>query len=77
MVPGSLGLLIVEAGTEAVARQALRPAAAGAIAYTGWWEGKFGTVTMRCNAMGREGDEPYTFDVKRAVIELCRSLKHG
>jgi hypothetical protein len=49
----------------------------GKTSYTGWWEGKFGTVTMRCNAMGREGDEPYTFEVKRAVIELCRGLQHS
>lgn len=49
----------------------------GKTSYVGWWEGKFGTVTMRCNAMGREGDAPYSFDFERAVIELCRTLKQG
>ena len=49
----------------------------GKTSYVGWWEAKFGTVTMRCNAMGREGDAPYPFDFERAVIELCRTLKQG
>jgi hypothetical protein len=48
----------------------------GKPSFVGWWEGKFGTVTLRCNAMARQGDPPYSFDVKRAALELCRTLKH-